>query len=163
MKQLIVVRHAKSSWADAGMQDFDRPLNNRGLNDAPIMAERLLAKGIHLQAILSSPANRALTTAAIFANKMEIPFQNIIQIPGLYHASSETLFSVAKQIEDNYHTVAIFTHNPGITSFVNQLSEKYIIDMPTCGVFAVKANVDSWQMLTPKSTTFHFFDYPKAG
>lgn len=66
MKHLFLIRHAKSSWAMSGQTDFDRPLNDRGLRDAPVMALRLWHAGIRLDAILSSPANRALTTATFF-------------------------------------------------------------------------------------------------
>lgn len=163
MKKLIIIRHAKSSWDSASATDFDRPLNDRGHKDAPAMAKRLLKKDIKIDAFVSSPANRALTTATYFAEAYEKKFKHIIQIPALYHPSMEVFYSVIEELENDLKTVAIFSHNPGITDFVNELTTARIDNVPTCGIFGVKADIKKWKEFAEAEKEFWFFDYPKAG
>ena len=86
-RSLLIVRHAKSSWDDLSQKDFDRPLNDRGKKDAPAMAKRIhKEKNIELDAIISSPAKRAFTTAKFFAEEFNIKKKNIIEWPELYEA-----------------------------------------------------------------------------
>ena len=122
LKTLLNIRHAKSSWDIGSLNDFERPLNDRGKKDAPIMAQRLLDKKTPIDAFISSPAKRAKKTAELFSfvyNKKE---EDIIFISALYHASPETFYEAIEQIDDAYNSVALFSHNPGITAFVNELS-----------------------------------------
>src|SRR6478736_1961603 len=100
MKRLLVIRHAKSSWAIAGQEDFDRPLNDRGHRDAPAMAERLMAADVKIDAFVSSPANRALTTAGYFAKAYGLSKKDIRQVKDLYHAMPSTFFDVIADIDD---------------------------------------------------------------
>lgn len=162
MKQLIIVRHAKSSWALSGQDDFDRPLNDRGHRDAPVMATRLVQKNIQIDAFVASPANRALTTAQYFAKAYGRKKEEVLQFPELYHALPATFYEVITQMDDRYTTVAIFSHNPGITAFANMLTNASIDDMPTCAVFGVSAETDSWRDFTDAVKSFWFFDYPKS-
>ena len=107
MKKLYIIRHAKSSWKDLMLSDFERPLNKRGNSDAPLMGKVLKKRGIFPHAILSSPANRAKTTAEIIAK--EISFhQPIIYNKNIYEASALTLEGVLTSLDDNYETVFIF-------------------------------------------------------
>jgi phosphohistidine phosphatase len=161
MKKLLLIRHAKSSWDDISQKDFDRPLNDRGHRDAPKMAKRLLKDDIEIDAFISSTAVRALTTAEYFAEAFEIKKKNIIQEPSLYLAESNVFFEVISKINDDHKTVAIFSHNPGITEFANQLCNTRIDDMPTCAIFAVKADIKSWREFAEAEKKFWFFDYPK--
>lgn len=161
MKQLLLVRHAKSSWANIDQNDFNRPLNDRGHQDAPMMAKRILARGIHIELIISSTALRALTTAKYFANEIEISTANIIQHDFLYHAPPERFVKAIIQIPDEINTAAIFAHNPGITDFVNQLTATQIDDMPTCAVFAIQIDTDSWRNWASAKKTYLFADWPK--
>ena len=162
LKQLLIIRHAKSSWATIGQNDFDRPLNERGFRDAPMMAERLLEKKIRIDTFISSPAKRAITTANCFAQVYQFNPQGIETLPKLYHAYSPVFYEVIDHIDDNIRTVAIFSHNPGITEFVNELTRTKIDDMPTCGIFALKANTDKWGSFRKAEKTFWFFDHPKS-
>jgi len=134
MKSVIIIRHAKSSWDIHTLSDFERPLNERGHRDAPIMADRLLQKAITIDAFISSPAKRALTTAEYFATACKVEKRNIIQIKELYHASVDTFFNVIARTDNALNNIAVFSHNPGITSFVNELTNASIDNMPTCGV-----------------------------
>ncbi len=163
MKSIYVVRHAKSSWGDFTLPDFDRPLNERGKKDAPDMARRLLKKGIKFDAFVSSPAKRAQKTAAIFCEEYAVKKDAIILIDQLYHAAASTIYDVIAGLDDDYKTVALFSHNPGITDFVNNLVPDVRIDnMPTCGIFAVQAPVKSWSEFAAAEKKFISFDYPKA-
>jgi phosphohistidine phosphatase len=162
MKTLIIVRHAKSSWANADQTDFERPLNDRGNRDAPEMAKRLLDKKININHLVSSTAKRAMQTCVHFSKILNIAKDEIQKEEILYHSSSETIHYVVGKINNDYDTVTVFCHNPGITDFVNTLLEEVKIDdMPTCGVFAVKADIADWKEFYSAEKEFMFFDYPK--
>jgi len=162
MKTLLLVRHAKSSWDDPAMSDFDRPLNERGKKDAPKMVERLIEKGITINTFLSSPAKRAKKTAKIFAHAYKKAEEDIFLIPQLYLAASSVFESVLSSLESDSDTIALFSHNPGITDFANTLTEARIDDIPTCGVFAIKIETNDWKNFREAKKEFLFFDYPKA-
>ncbi|HXL54900.1 MAG TPA: histidine phosphatase family protein [Chitinophagaceae bacterium] len=161
MKQLLLIRHAKSSWDDPSQNDFDRPLNKRGKKDAPEMAERLLDKKIKIDAFLSSPAERALDTCIYFTKAFDVKKKEIIQIPELYNAQVENFYKVVSEVDNSFDTIALFSHNPGITEFVNELTDVHIDDMPTCSIFAVKADIKNWEEFTEGEKLFWFYDYPK--
>lgn len=162
MKKLLIIRHAKSSWSLAGQDDFDRPLNDRGMKDAPIMAQRLLDKKIKVDAFIASPAKRALTTANLMADIFKLEKGALKTIQKLYHAAPPVFYDVISGIDDAIETAAIFSHNPGITAFVNELTETRVDDMPTCAVFAVTIKTDHWKDFRDAEKSFWFFDYPKA-
>lgn len=162
MKTLIVVRHAKSSWDDIHQPDFERPLNERGKKDAPEMAKRVKEKGVTPDLIVSSPARRAKRTAKYFAEEFGISKEEILYGEELYHdAVTATYEKVIATLDDKKNTAAIFSHNPGITEFVNTLCRVTVDDMPTCAVFAVAADTDSWASFKEAEKSFLFFDYPK--
>jgi len=160
MKQLLLIRHAKSSWTNALMDDFDRPLNDRGNRDAPRMAKILFERKIKVDAILSSTANRAYTTASYFAKELGIRKMNIIGYDKLYHAPAHVYYDIIEDLDDDIDSVAIFAHNPGITDFVNSLSEATIDNMPTCGIFAVRIAIKNWQEFRDAEKDFWFFESP---
>jgi phosphohistidine phosphatase len=161
MKSLILVRHAKSSWGDLTLPDFDRPLNERGKLDAPMMAQRLKNLGVIPDAFVSSPAKRARKTAQAFAEVLGAMDTRILFVESLYHASPETFHQVVSELDNQYHTVVLFSHNPGITLFAGLQEVARIDDMPTCAVFAVKSDAQKWSDFKQSKKTFWFFDYPK--
>lgn len=161
-KQLLLIRHAKSSWADFSIKDFDRPLNDRGKKDAPVMAKRLLDKKIAIDAFISSPAKRARKTAEYFIAEYKHPKKEIIFIDELYLATPSVFASIINQVSDQYNTIAVFSHNNGITDYANTLTDTRIDEMPTCSIFAVEADVQSWSGFANAKKEFWFFDYPKA-
>jgi phosphohistidine phosphatase len=162
-KHLILVRHAKSDWGDASLSDFDRPLNGRGKSDAPVMAHRLLDKNIFIDAFISSPANRAKKTAGIFAKEYKRDKDEIIFRDELYGASENVFYDVILTADNKFKSIAIFSHNPGITDFANLLTDTRIDNIPTCGIFAIKADCDKWKNFKEADKKFWFFDYPKNG
>ncbi|HMO32891.1 MAG TPA: histidine phosphatase family protein [Lacibacter sp.] len=160
MKTLLLVRHAKSSWSDAATSDFDRPLNHRGEQDAPRMARRLAESGIRPRLLLTSPALRARTTAELFQQELgqKLPLRSDSR---LYLASAGTLAEVVAGLDAPEDVVAVFTHNPGITHYANELTAVRIDNLPTCAIFAVQAEVASWKAFAKAKKRFLFFDYPK--
>jgi phosphohistidine phosphatase len=163
VKTLVLIRHAKSSWDDASVSDADRPLNDRGKRDAPAMAKRLLKAGIHIDRFVSSPAKRARQTAELFAHEYEVKEKKICLVPELYHATQPAFEEVVDSLDDDDDAVAIFSHNPGITAFVNTLTSAVRLDnMPTSAVFVVMSETRHWKDFRA-SAQFGFFDYPKAG
>ena len=161
MKTLLLVRHAKSSWDAPGLSDFDRPLNERGKTDAPEMAKRLRDKNIKVDVFISSPAKRAKRTAKYFAEEFDMKKDDIVLVDDLYLATMEAFAAAVKNIDDRHDTAAIFSHNPGITEFASMLTNVRVDDMPTCAVFAVQSDADSWKNFMSGERKFLFFDYPK--
>lgn len=162
MKQLILVRHAKSDWGDPSLADIDRPLNERGKRDAPDMARRISKRKIRPDLLISSPAKRAARTARAFAGEFGFAKKDILYLPELYLAPPSVFFEVIAGISNDADTVLLFSHNEGITDFANQLGVARIDNIPTCGVFAIKADCKKWEAFRDAGKEFWFFDYPKS-
>lgn len=161
-KTLLLVRHAKSSWDNVMLSDFDRPLNDRGKKDAPKMAKRLVDKNIPIDAFISSPAKRAKKTAEIFIEEYKRDEKEIILVPALYHASVDDFYETIDNTDNKFKSIALFSHNPGISAFAEELTDKaHVDDMPTCSVFAIKINIQYWSDFREAAKLFWFFDYPK--
>jgi Phosphohistidine phosphatase SixA len=161
MKILLLIRHAKSSWDNIADTDFERPLNERGKHDAPIMAKRLHDKKIEIDLFVSSPAKRAKKTAEIFMDEFGIKEKKLLTIPDLYEGSPNNFYTAIEDLKNKIDTVALFAHNPGITDFINSLECHPIYEMPTCGIFAVKIKTKKWKDFKDADKEFLFFDYPK--
>ncbi len=161
MKTLYLVRHAKSSWDNPSLSDFERPLNDRGKRDAPEIGKRLLNKGIMPELMLSSPAQRALTTCRLIAKVIGYPDQKIATDSAIYHAGESALLRIVQQTSDEYRSLMLFGHNPGFTDFANELANTDIYNIPTCGVFVCSFEVDKWQEIRFGNGQLLFFDYPK--
>jgi phosphohistidine phosphatase len=162
MKSVLIIRHAKSSWDNFSLPDFDRPLNERGKHDAPRMARRLLDRKVMIDAFISSPAKRARKTAALFAAEYDRKKEEIILVPELYHAEPPAFYAAIAAAPSKAACIALFSHNPGITDFANSLTDTRVDDMPTCAIFAIQAHCKHWRDFTTASRTFWFFDFPKA-
>lgn len=133
LRELVLVRHAKSDWGDPSLPDHDRPLNARGTRDAPMMAERFAGAGHKVDLILASTATRARRTAETFAAALGL---EVTLDPELYLASAEELLSAA-QAQANASgasSILVVAHNPGITDLASRLSQGEIEHMPTCAV-----------------------------
>ena len=161
MKTLYVVRHAKSSWEDPSLSDFDRPLNKRGYQNAPEMGNRLSIKGVVLNGILCSPAKRARDTCTEIAKKLGTSLSIITYNRELYHANEHTCLKLVRCIEGNFETAMIVGHNPGITSFVNKLTESTIDNVPTCGIACCTFSMTTWEAIQFGVGKLVFYDYPK--
>ena len=159
MKELYLVRHAKSSWEYDGVDDYDRPLKGRGISDAHIISN-LLAQQTAPQALFSSPATRALHTAMIFARNLNFPFSAISISEDLYLCSEQQLLAFIKTIDDQYNSVLIFGHNPTLTNFVNRCAPQRIDNLPTTGVACFHFDINRWHE-ADFSAELALLDYPK--
>ena len=161
-KRLFIVRHAKSSWDTPQLTDFERPLNNRGLRDVPDMSQRFLESGYKIDLLLSSPAERAIATAKGFAAKLEVPIHNIRQKQGLYHASAFSIRRIIAGIPNDTQNVMVFGHNPGLTFLINELSNFYLDNLPTCAICGIEFNITSWKSVLNTEGNKFYYDFPKS-
>jgi phosphohistidine phosphatase len=143
------------------MNDFDRPLNDRGKRDGPVMAARLIKTGVKIDLFVSSPAKRARQTAEMFTHAFGRKERDIVLLPQLYHAEVQDFKGIVAGLDDQYEVAALFSHNPGITAFANILTSVRLDNMPTCSIFAVTGTATSWKEFFQTGATFWFFDYPK--
>ena len=162
MKTLLLIRHAKSDWGNPLLADFERPLNERGKRDAPMMGKRLVEKKIHIDQFISSPAKRAKKTAIAIAKEYKTDKDDLVFEQSLYGAGPDVFNEVISKVKDKHDVIAIFSHNPGITEFSNALTNVRIDDMPTCSMFALSIDTDSWSDFEDAKKKFLFFDYPKS-
>lgn len=161
MKTLYIIRHAKSSWDDLSLDDIDRPLNKRGERDAPRMGKRLKERHVVPDLLITSPANRALSTCKKIAKILDYPTDTIKVEPELYHAEEDQWLRIVHSLNNKHDTVMMFGHNPGLTDFVNKLTGEFIKNIPTCGVAACSLAVDVWNEVGWKKATLEFLDFPK--
>lgn len=143
MKTLLLARHAKSDWDVAGLRDHDRPLNARGLRDAPAMARRLHDEGVGLQRVVSSTAVRARRTAEEYAAAFALP---VVEEPDLYAAHAARILRVAAALPDDADVAMLVGHNPGMTDAVAELTGSWV-EFPTCAVAECTIDIGSWAEL----------------
>ena len=162
MKRLYIIRHAKSSWKDYSLDDWERPLNKRGKRNIPEMGKYLQSKNTKIDLFISSHAERALATAEGMGKYLDYPKAKIEITEELYHAGFRQIFKIVNGISDEINSAAIFGHNPGFTTFVNNISNSYISNVPTCGVCAVDLKIASWKEAAPGTGKLDYFMYPKG-
>jgi phosphohistidine phosphatase len=161
LKTLFLIRHAKSSWDDIDISDFDRPLNKRGERDAPFISELLASKITSPQLIYSSPANRAFSTAKIFAKSFNYSIHEIVIAENIYEGSVSNIMNVIYKTTNDIDIIMMFGHNPGFTLVTNYLSNKQISNMPTCGAVQLNFNLNSWNEIEGNTGSLVLFEYPK--
>lgn len=160
-RTLVMIRHAKSSWANPLQSDFDRPLNDRGKADAPEMGARLRKQGIIPDLVIASSAKRTRQTAKKIAKEVGYDPENIKWEEKLYHCIPSVFEEVLAEVDEKVKTVFIVAHNPGITEFVNQFSPDFRIDnMPTCAFAGVRVETNEWNSFTIAKKRVFLFDYP---
>jgi phosphohistidine phosphatase len=160
MKTIYLIRHAKSSWKNPNLPDFERPLNKRGKKDALFIGGLLKRKNIYPDLILSSPAVRTKDTAIEIADSIGFTQNKIIFKNELYEATVRTLISIIKEIDERYNSVMLFAHNPGLTNLNNYISNKFIENIPTCGLVALGSEIE-WSKTDNETFKFLYFEYPK--
>ncbi len=161
MKTLLLVRHAKSSWENSDLTDFERPLNKRGKRDAPFMAKLIAEMNIRPDLMISSPAERALTTARIFAGEFNIDPKKIIKDDRIYTNGLKNIINIISEIDNDVITLIVFGHNPDLSYLTGKISDKYIDTIPTCGVVCVDFDFISWYDIESVKGKLRFFEYPK--
>ena len=145
MRRLTLVRHAKSDWKNADLKDFDRPLNRRGLKEAPQMAERLAEQKIRPDLMLTSPAVRALETARVLAKALDYPLRRLKTEDRLYLAPAADILAVVRGVGSRVRHLMIFGHNPGLSAFAQSLAnDRELGELPTCAVYSVELDIRSW-------------------
>ncbi|MGE5356337.1 MAG: SixA phosphatase family protein [Deltaproteobacteria bacterium] len=159
MRTVYFIRHAKSSWDDISLSDHDRPLNQRGKNDARKMGEYFLENGHNIEIMVSSSAKRAKSTAKKI-NEV-IKSENMIIEPRLYLASAREIMQAVRNIHNEVNSAALVAHNPGMTDLANMFSDDRIYNVPTTGVFKIDFEIEDWGMAEISSGVLDFFIYPK--
>ena len=161
MKNLLLIRHAKSSWSDPSLADRDRPLNTRGKRDGPFMASYIRSKDLILDRLLSSPAKRAYRTAKFFAKEFNSEVKDFSKESDLYFGSESDWMDLINTLDEQYHFPAFFSHNPTITYFANAFIGNDFDNVPTCGVIHLRSSVDLWKDLHYDNTQVHNYYFPK--
>ena len=159
-KKLYLVRHAKSDWSHAGLSDFERPLNERGLRNAPFMADQFAGAGKTVDFILTSPANRAITTAGYFKRQLGMRDNQWDTERKIYEADTARLLAIINRLDDQHNTVMLVGHNPGLSSMVQMLTGEWVV-MSTCSIAEIEIPFDSWSMVSEGSGNLLSFDFPK--
>ncbi len=159
MKTIYIIRHAKSSWEYQDIDDSDRPLKKRGINDAHTMAKAMKNQINRPDVFMSSSANRALHTSIIFCNTFNYPLSNLKISKSLYSFSDGYLIKTVKALDDAYDSAIIFSHDHGISTFVNKYGNKLINHVPTCGIIGIELNIKHWKNLSKGKTIL--VDFPK--
>lgn len=158
MKTLYIIRHAKSSWS-FDLNDHDRPLGARGRRDVTQMAN-YLSKHVQTPSLMiTSTASRALYTALFIADEWGYPEDKIILSNELFHSSPRAILQVISGYRED--SIAIFGHNPGLTSLINDLQQEYVDNLPTCGVASISFPISSWSELSKSKGTLEFLISPK--
>jgi len=143
MKNLILIRHAKSSWETPG-KDIDRPISQRGINDANTIFSQVNGYLPKTFLVWSSTAKRARETAMIFSQNLSIPYESVIIKEDLYTFDSKNLEAAIKKCENRFDSLILFGHNEAITDFVNKFGDLYIDNVPTAGFVSISFEQDDW-------------------
>ena len=160
MKTIYLVRHAKSSWSDPSLSDQKRPLNDRGLRNAPDMGRRLAEKAIRPGLIVCSPAKRAFTTATLIANEIAYPQKDILIDDRLYFDGISAMLDIIHKTDPALPSLMMVGHNPDMTTFLYQLSGYQLKSMKTCAIATISFDLH-WSGIQFKSGRLLDYDYPK--
>jgi phosphohistidine phosphatase len=161
MKLLTLIRHAKSDW-DNDLYDFDRPLNAKGEKDAPKMGEYLAQNLPKVDLIISSPADRATSTAKIIADKVGYPIEKIQFIDELYLCSVSEYIEVLMDQNPKINHIFLISHNPGTTGFANLLTGGSLEEVPTCAVINISLDFYKWADIEPDTGKLLKYFTPKS-
>lgn len=156
MKQLVLVRHAKSSW-EHDVNDAQRPLKMRGFNDAALVSKSFGNHVIIPEIIFTSPANRALTTCKIFMKNLGFDDNNLQIKEELYDFGGQNVIDFMKNMDNSYETVMIFGHNHAFTSICNIFGDQFIDNLPTSGLVVIDFDVSDWHKIKKGFTKLTIF------
>ncbi|MDH5274896.1 MAG: histidine phosphatase family protein [Gammaproteobacteria bacterium] len=159
--QLTLLRHAKSAWDDPATKDRDRPLNERGERDAPLMGQRLRARNARPTLFMTSPAVRARRTAQIVAHELGYPAEFLQYEKDLYLASAKQIIAVLARQASSNRDIVVCGHNPGITALANRLTGAAIDNIPTAGIVIIGLDLERWADLDKAEGELLLFDYPR--
>ena len=160
-KILLIVRHAKSDWSSSSISDFNRPLNDRGKKNAPSMGVKLKKRNFIPDFIISSPANRAISTAQLVVKELDIPLEKICLDSSIYEANCDTLLKIVNNFDPKTNVATLFGHNNGITDLAVYLTDADIFNIPTSGMVLISFPFNDWKMVSKNTGEVVFFDFPK--
>jgi phosphohistidine phosphatase len=160
-RRLFIIRHGKSSWDHENLDDFDRPLAERGRKNSREMAKRLMVKKLVPELILSSPASRALNTALIMLKYWGVGTERLQIQNALYDAHISDIEQVVSGVSSEIVSLAIYSHNASITSYANKFLKSPLDNLPTTGVVVVTLDSENWKRIGRKNVKETYVDYPK--
>jgi phosphohistidine phosphatase len=161
MKKLFIVRHAKSDWGHEGLPDIDRPLNQRGYDDAHRLSTSFKLKHGVPDLMVSSSATRAISTAFIFARNFSYQEKKVEVVNEIYEANVAKLINLITGVDDKHNSLMLFGHNPGLTNLFNEICDAELDNLPTCGLVLIEFNVKNWKSVLEKKGKFIFSEFPK--
>jgi len=161
MKQLTLVRHAKSSWDLPEMEDYYRPLNPRGVKNAYTIGDELAIRGVFPDVVITSPAVRAMNTAIILSRKLDFPLERMEANANMYEASVTDVMKIMSSINDSVSHAMLVGHNPTLTMLINRLQKKPLDNLPTCGVYHLELDISSWSEIYDAKGKVQFALFPK--
>lgn len=161
MKTIILVRHSKAVSRELDIPDFERSLIKKGKKDAKKVAGILKGDSIQPDLLISSPANRALETAHIFAKELSYPVQKIVIKDTLYNDNSpQKILEMVREIDDKYSSIMIFGHNPSFDEFAQLLDSKFKESISTSGVVSFQFKNKLWKTISKGKGQLQFYEYP---
>jgi phosphohistidine phosphatase len=162
MKELIIVRHAKSDWGNEYLKDIDRALSERGYNDAYFLSQWFSKNKARPNLIVSSPATRAISTALIFQRALDLPLDSVILADDIYESPAAMILKVVQAQDKKIESLMITGHNPGFTDLCNQLSDDmYFENVPTCGIVSFLFDEKKWSDVEFKKGKLNYYQFPK--
>jgi phosphohistidine phosphatase len=164
MKRLFLIRHATALPRESSIPDFERSLIPKGIKEAKKVAKRISKNGQIEGVLISSPANRALETAHIFAKTWDYPVQKIILKQELYdYSSGSEIWTMIQNFEDDWHTVMLFGHDPSLSELAGTMAKGFKELMPKSGALGFSWNAESWKQVTPERGRLILLEFPKSG
>lgn len=160
MKTLYLIRHAKSSWGDVNLQDYDRPLNNRGKRDVIDMGKRLNERNVQPSLIVASSAKRTRKTAIAIGKEIGYAKDRIELKKELYHCMIFEMLKVVNSFDNKHETAMLVGHNPTTSSFCDYLTGNYH-EFPTCAIARIDFEIDSWLEVSKDLGQLVWYDFPK--
>ena len=161
MKTLTLIRHAKSSWKNTELEDFDRPLNKRGKKDLPGLAIRVGQQLPKPDCLLYSPALRTRLTSEPLIVVWRLTDQQVKPLPEAYEASSSTLLKLLRKTPDTCQHLVLIGHNPGLAELTSRLTGQALLHFPTAAVAHLCLTNEHWATLDDHCASLSWFDYPK--
>ncbi|NQY22421.1 MAG: histidine phosphatase family protein [Campylobacteraceae bacterium] len=159
MKKLFIIRHSKSDWGDENLDDFDRPLNEKGIKDCALVGKYLKQKNEKIDIILSSPALRAHTTAKLLAKELDFN-KNIMQNQYIYEPFVAAIQELISYIHDDNDTAILVGHNPGVSTLAYMLCDSRE-ELKTASIVEISFSCDSWMDVNKNNATFISYTKPK--
>ena len=160
MKQIYILRHAKSSWKNLNLNDFDRPLAKRGINDSIKLNNFIKKNNYDLEKVICSNAKRAKDTFDLVADSFNFSIDSVEYRDDLYYGNTNTIVNLLKGLDSNIKNILIVGHNPSLHSLVEQLTTKKIYKFSTCSL-AIVSFEESWDRITDESCDINLYIKPK--